>query len=175
MSNIINHPRRCDLSNIFTTQPPTALDCRPNFAMAIFACKDETHPHVQTSTQRLPSRRRKYRQQPSKRTMSVRCREFHLRITKSGCLYLPLFYWLKHDGKIISPVWDIRLRPTFYPDHQIFIDKSPINSAVLTRLTTRQGGSIRRSPARAALVQSALLNIKFWTLSDKSQTAVIAA
>ena len=125
MSNIINHPRRCDLSNIFATQPPTALDCRPNFAMAFFACKDETHPHVQISTQRLPSRRRKYRQQPSKRTMSVRCHEFHLRITRSGCSCLPLFYWLKLDGKIILPVWGIRLRPTFYPDHQIFIDKKP--------------------------------------------------
>ena len=125
MSNIINHPRRCDLSNIFTTQPPTALDCRPNFAMAFFACKDETHPHVQISTQRLPSRRRKNRQQPSKWTMSVRCHEFHLRITRSGCSCLPLFYWLKFDGKIILPVWGIRLRPTFYPDHQIFIDNKP--------------------------------------------------
>ena len=125
MSNIINHPRRCDLSNIFTTQPPTALDCRPNFAMAFFACKDETHPHVQISTQRLPSRRRKYRQQPSKRTMSVRCHEFHLRITRSGCSCLPLFYWLQLDGKIILPVWGIRLQPTFYPDNQIFIDNKP--------------------------------------------------
>ena len=105
----------------------------------------------------------------------MRRREFPLPITKFGCLCLTLFYLLKLNSKIILPDWDIRLRPTFYPDHRIFIDKKPDYFGCANETHNTTGLKYWPNPARAALAQAALLNIKHWALSDKSQTAVIAA